>query len=556
MNGHEWPSSGRGNAVGERNEFQGQMPRGISPDRLAQIQADYFRECQALLDGMRQGALPPPDDRRFSSPAWAENPHSLFAAHAYLIGARTLQQMADAAELGEGGRERLRFAVMQWIEAASPANFLATNPEALQAAQRTQGESLRKGLQNLVDDLRKGRISQTDESAFTLGENIAATPGAVVFQNPLMQLIQYRPQASMVHARPLLMVPPCINKFYILDLQAGNSFVRHALDAGFSVYMVSWRNPLPTDTDGIDRAGWDDYMQEGVLRAIEVVRAISGQDRINALGFCVGGTMLATALAVARARGEDPVAALTLLTTFLDFRDTGILDVFVDEYHARSREQQFGLGGLMTARELGTTFSFLRPSELVWNYVASNYMMGEAPRAFDLLAWNADGTNLPGPFFAWYFRNTYLENRLKTPGALQVCGHSIDFGALRMPAYLYASREDHIVPWASAYASRELLGGPTRFVLGESGHIAGVVNPPARGRRGYWAYDVDDRRGAAAGPQEWLRDAPRHAGSWWPDWLRWLAGHSGDKVRAKSTLGNRRYRTLEPAPGQYVRVRA
>ncbi|WP_269497534.1 PHA/PHB synthase family protein [Castellaniella sp. S9] len=532
------------------------MPPGISPDRLARIQADFMGECQALFDQARQGALAPPDDRRFSSPAWADSPQGLFAAHAYLIGARALRRLAESADLGDDARQRLQFAVMQWIEAASPANFLATNPEALATAWRTQGESLLKGMSNLLGDMQKGHISQTDESAFVLGENIAASPGAVVFQNALMQVIQYRPLARQVHARPLLMVPPCINKFYILDLQADNSFVRHALEAGYAVYMISWRNPLASDTDGIERAGWDDYMQDGVLQAIEVVRDISGQDQINALGFCVGGTMLASALALAQARGEDPVAALTLLTTFLDFRDTGILDVFVDECHARSREQQFGDGGLMTARELGTTFSFLRPSELVWNYVASNYMMGQTPRAFDLLAWNADGTNLPGPFFAWYFRNTYLENRLKTPGAVQVCGQSIDLGALRMPAYLYASREDHIVPWASAYASRGVLGGDTRFVLGESGHIAGVINPPARGRRGYWAYDEGDRRDAAVDAQAWQRDAPRHAGSWWPDWLRWLSGHSGRKVRAKDTLGNRRYRTLEPAPGHYVRVRA
>uniref|UniRef100_UPI0033405BAF PHA/PHB synthase family protein n=1 Tax=Castellaniella defragrans TaxID=75697 RepID=UPI0033405BAF len=540
----------------ERNEFQGQVSHGISPARLAQIQADFLDECRTLFDQARQGELAPPNDRRFASPAWADSPHGLFTAHAYLICARALQRLGEAANLGGDMRRRLQFAIMQWIEATSPANFLVTNPEVLATAQRTQGESLFNGMCNLLGDVQKGRISQTDESAFVLGENIAVTPGAVVFQNPLMQVIQYRPLARQVHERPLLMVPPCINKFYILDLQADNSFVRHALEAGFSVYMVSWRNPLPSDQDGIDQAGWDDYMQDGVLRAIEVVRAISGQDQINALGFCVGGTMLASALALARARGEDPVAALTLLTTFLDFQDTGVLDVFVDECHARSREQQFGGGGLMTARELATTFSFLRPSELVWNYVASSYMLGEAPRAFDLLAWNADGTNLPGPFFAWYFRNTYLENRLKTPGAVQVCGQSIDLGALRMPAYLYASREDHIVPWTSAYASRRVLGGPTRFVLGESGHIAGVVNPPARGRRGYWAYDEGDRLGEASDPDDWLRDAPRHAGSWWPDWLRWLAAHSGDKVRAKATLGNRQYKALEPAPGHYVRVRA
>ncbi|MGA0583887.1 MAG: alpha/beta fold hydrolase, partial [Castellaniella sp.] len=294
-------------------------------------------------------------------------------------------------------------------------------------------------------------------------------------------------------------------------------------------------------------------VEDGVLKAIQVVRDVTRQPRINALGFCVGGTLLSSALAVARARNEDPVAALTLLTTFLDFRETGVLDVFVDEQHARAREQQLGAGGLMTAGELSTTFSFLRPSELVWNYVGSNYLMGESPRAFDLLAWNADGTNLPGPFFTWYFRNTYLENRLET-GRLRICGTLADLRALDMPAYLYASREDHIVPWTSAYASTRLLRGPLRFVLGESGHIAGVVNPPERGRRGYWSGGRD--AGLPGDPQAWLDQADHVKGSWWPDWLDWLAGHSGDLRPARRSPGNRKYPAIEPAPGRYVKVKA
>lgn len=546
----------KGNTVVQRNQSQGQMPAGISPQRLAQIQAQHLQDCQALFHKAAHGTLAPPSDRRFSSQAWAANPQGLFAAHAYLIGTRTLQQLAEAIELDDDQRRCLQFAIMQFTEAASPANFLATNADALAAMIVTQGESLQRGMLNLMGDLQKGRISQTDESAFTVGENIAITPGSVIFQNPLMQLIQYRPQTAQVHERPVLMVPPCINKYYILDLQPDNSFVQHAVQAGFCVYMISWRNPQPTDTDGIDQAGWDDYIQDGILQAIDVVRAISGQDQINALGFCVGGTMLASALALAQARGDDPVSSLTLLTTFLDFGDTGILDVFVNEDHAAARERQFAQGGLMTARELGTTFSFLRPAELVWNYVADNYMLGKSPRAFDLLAWNADGTNLPGPFFAWYFRNTYLENRLIKPGGVQIAGQPIDLGKLRMPTYLYASRDDHIVPWASAYASRQVLGGETRFVLGESGHIAGVINPPARGRRSYWAYDEAGDGARAGDPQGWLRDAPRHAGSWWPDWFEWLASQSGKQVRAKTTSGNRQYKTLEPAPGHYVGVRA
>ncbi|WP_345797579.1 class I poly(R)-hydroxyalkanoic acid synthase [Castellaniella sp. MT123] len=528
------------------------MPPGVSSERLAAIQSDFLQAWQSLLDQTRQGALTPLSDRRFSSDAWSTNPQALFSAHAYLIMTNALQRLAQAADVGDAARERLQFSVMQWVEAAAPSNFLASNPDALRTLVRTQGASLQQGLANLVTDLRRRRITQVDESAFVPGENLAITPGAVVYETPLMQVIQYRPQTTQVHQIPLLMVPPCINKYYILDLQPANSLVRHALQAGFQVYMISWRNPRPGDTDGIDTRTWDDYIQDGVLRAIQVVQDISRQPRINALGFCVGGTLLSTALAVARARGQDPVAALTLLTTFLDFRDTGILDVFVDELHARTREQQMGAGGLMTAGELSTTFSFLRPSELVWNYVGSNYLMGESPRAFDLLSWNADGTNLPGPFFAWYFRNTYLENRLKT-GKLRVCDQVVDLRTLDMPAYLYASHDDHIVPWGSAYASTLLLRGPLRFVLGESGHIAGVVNPPERGRRGYWT-------GADAAlpsdPADWLASATHARGSWWPDWLAWLADHSGPVRRAGRTLGNRYYPIIEPAPGRYVKVKA
>ncbi len=467
--------------------------------------------------------------------------------------ADALRRLTQAADIEDAARERLGFSVMQWIEAAAPSNFLASNPDALQAMTDSGGDSLQRGLANLMRDLTRGRITQTDESAFAPGENLAMTPGTVIHENALMQLIQYKPQTAKVRRRPLLMVPPCINKYYILDLQPANSLVLHAVQAGFEVFMVSWRNPLPEDDDGIERKTWDDYVEDGVLQAVQVVRDVTRQPQINALGFCVGGTLLSSALAVARARDQDPVAALTLLTTFLDFRETGILDVFVDEQHARAREQQMNAGGLMTAGELSTTFSFLRPAELVWNYVGSNYLMGESPRAFDLLAWNADGTNLPGPFFTWYFRNTYLENRLGT-GRLRICGTPVDLRALDMPAYLYASREDHIVPWASAYASTRLLRGPLRFVLGESGHIAGVVNPPERGRRGYWSQHED--AALPSDPETWLDQADHAKGSWWPDWLDWLAGHSGDWRAARRTQGNRKYPAIEPAPGRYVKVKA
>src|SRR5690606_388308 len=305
----------------------------------------------------------------------------------------------------------------------------------------------------------KGQISQTDDSTFEVGNNLATTPGSVVFENPWFQLLQYAPQTATVYRRPLLMVPPCINKYYILDLQSGNSLVEYAVSQGFTVFMISWRNPTAADTDGIQKSTWDDYIEKGVLTAIDTVCQITGQPQINALGFCVGGTMLSSALAVARARGENPVASLTLLTTLLDFEDTGVLDVFVDEAHVAFREQMLGHGGMMTAKELATTFSFLRPNELVWNYVVSNYLKGKAPPAFDLLYWNSDGTNLPGPFLTWYFRNMYLENRLCRAGALKICAEPVDLADLDMPAYVYGSTEDHIVPWHASFISSRLLSG-------------------------------------------------------------------------------------------------
>ncbi|CAM4135805.1 PHA/PHB synthase family protein [Bordetella muralis] len=529
------------------------VPVSVAPDALADIQADFSREWLRICDEAQRGVLAPPADRRFRGAAWAASRQHLLMAHAYLLSARVLSRMVDAAQVGEPLRNRLRFSIMQWVDALSPSNFLAFNPDAQQSIIDTAGRALSDGLANLANDLRKGRISQTDDSQFEIGRNVATTPGQVVFQNPLFQLIQYTPQTDTVYARPLVIVPPNINKFYILDLQPANSFVRYAVAQGHTVFMVSWRNPLSSDRDGVDQATWSEYLDNAVLKALQVASDISGQDQVNALGFCVGGTMLASALALAQARGEHPAASLTLLTTMLDFHDTGVLQVFVDEAHAMLRDQQIGQGGLMAGRDLATTFSFLRPNELVWNYVVGNYLKGQTPPAFDLLFWNGDSTNLPGPFFTWYFRNTYLENNLKVPGRARAGEVALDLTRLKMPAYLYGSREDHIVPWTSAYASTQLLRGPLRFVLGASGHIAGVINPPETGKRNYW---VSEDAALPGDPGVWFSQATEHAGSWWPDWSQWLAEHSGAKRRAPVKAGNTRYVPIEPAPGSYVKVRA
>ncbi|ARP85920.1 class I poly(R)-hydroxyalkanoic acid synthase [Bordetella genomosp. 9] len=535
------------------------VPVGVAPDILSQIQADFSREWLRLAEDARAGRLEPPADKRFAGEAWRKSPSHLLMAHAYLLSGRAMLRMVDAADVSEAMRSRLRFSIMQWLDAIAPSNFLALNPDAQASILSTAGKALDDGMANLMNDLRKGRISQTDESQFEIGVNVAVTPGQVVFENPLFQLIQYTPATAKVHERPLVIVPPNINKFYILDLRPENSFVRYAVQAGFTVFMMSWRNPVPADRDGIDRAQWADYLDNAVLPALRVAREITGQEQVNALGFCVGGTLLASALALAHGRGENPVASLTLLTTLLDFRDTGVLEVFVDETHALLRERQLGMGGLMSGRELATTFSFLRPNELVWNYVVENYLKGRTPPAFDLLFWNADSTNLPGPFFAWYFRNTYLENNLKVPGRCVVGDVPLDLTRLTMPAYVFGSRDDHIVPWTSAYASTQLLRGPLRFVLGASGHIAGVINPPEKKRRSYWAIgtpDDDGREPLPGDPTAWLERAQDCPGSWWPDWAAWLQRHAGKQIKAPARAGNRRYPPIEPAPGRYVRVRA
>lgn len=528
-------------------------PAGISPEDLVKIQHDFLEGWQRISRDAADGHLTPLKDRRFAAPAWEGSPPHLLMAHLYLLSADVMSRMVSASAAAPEVKNRLEFSISQWLDALSPANFLVTNPEAQAALVESGGETLMAGMQNLLSDLQKGRITQSDESKFQIGVNVATTAGAVVFENPFFQLIQYAPATASVFQKPILLVPPCINKFYILDLQPENSFVRYLVQEGFSVFLMSWRNPLAEEADGMEKATWDDYLEHGVLKAIGVTQAISKQKQINALGFCVGGTMLATALAVAAARGDKPVAAVTMLTAMIDFHDTGTMGVFVDEQHARLREQQIGQGGFMSARELGSTFSFLRPNELVWNYVVSNYLKGQTPVAFDLLFWNSDGTNLPGPFFTWYFRNTYLENKLSQPNALICCGVPIDMRKVKIPAFIYASRDDHIVPWRSAFSTLSLFGGDNTFVLGASGHIAGVINPPAKNKRSFWT------SGAKAdhnNPEKWDQQALEQPGSWWPTWTQWLGQYSGKRIRAPMSLGGQGFKVLEDAPGAYVKVRA
>lgn len=526
---------------------------GAAP--LTQIRDVFLRDWQALVRSARQAELNAPAERRYSDPSWQSGDAALMA-QAHQLTAHTLRQMAAAAPLEAATRARLDFLIDQWAAVSAPSNFLATNPQAQAQAKATGTVSLDMGLRNLLADARRGRISQVDTTRFELGRDLASTPGSVVFETPYCQLIQYAAQTPSVHVRPVFIVPPNINKYYILDLRPENSLVRHLVQAGYTVFMLSWRNPLPDETPGIDQGRWDDYVDQAILPAMAAARDITGAEMLNAVGFCIGGTMLSTALATARSRGADDIASLTLLTAPLDFSDPGVLGVFVDEAHVRWREQQLGAGGLMRGAELAATFNQLRPSELVWNYTVDNYLMGRTPPAWDLLYWNDDAVNLPGPFFTWYFRHAYLQNDLIRPGAVQVGGQPLDLSKLAMPVYIFASHDDHIVPWRTAYASRHWLSGPSRFVLGASGHVAGVVNPPGAGRRHHWVAPSADASTIQADPDAWLAWAERRAGSWWTDWFAWLAAYGGGERPAPADCGNSRHRVIEAAPGRYVRERA
>ncbi|GAB2902604.1 class I poly(R)-hydroxyalkanoic acid synthase [Uliginosibacterium flavum] len=554
--------------LGHISQAQAKAPQGFAPmvsmppmpgldnEKMAQLHREHAESHAKLWSALTQRKpgdeaepiiAPPAGDRRFTAPEWEASPVHDYMRQAYLINARFLSAVAEELPISDrAAKSRAQFMMRQCIDALAPSNFAATNPEVVQKALATKGESLTQGLMNLIGDVEKGRISMTDDSAFEVGGNLATTQGSVVFENRVMQLIQYSPLTEKVCKRPLLIVPPCINKFYILDLQPENSFVRYAVEQGLTVFLVSWCNPKAEHGD----LTWDDYLGDGVLQALDVVRSITKQDKPNVLGFCIGGTLLASALAVAYARGEDPVESATFLTALLDFSETGDISCFVDEAAVASKEASIGKGGLMPGRELSQMFSSLRPNDLIWNYVVDNYLKGNKPPVFDLLYWNSDSTNMPGPFAGYYLRNMYLENNLRVPGKLNMLGESVDLGKVSCPTYFVAAREDHIVPWRTSFLGRRLINGESTFVLGASGHIAGVVNPASKNKRSYWT-----NASPSTTSDEWLESAVEHKGSWWPNWIDWLKARSGDAIAARSKLGSRDYKVSEPAPGRYVKER-
>jgi poly[(R)-3-hydroxyalkanoate] polymerase subunit PhaC len=516
--------------------------------KLRKLEEAFYRDHLALWNTtIATGSVAAPaPDARFEAPEWGL-PFFQYVRQAYELNAKFLRELGELADLDAPAKRRLLYQLRQLADALSPANYAHTNPEVIKLAAQTGGESLAQGMKLLGGDISRGRISMTDEQAFEVGRNLAVTPGSVVLENEVMQLIQYTPSTPIVYERPLLIVPPFINKYYILDLQPENSFVRFCVEQGFTTFIVSWRNTPPE----LGMMGWDDYIEQGVLAPMRAVQAICGADEINTLGFCVGGTLLASALAVMAARDEHDVSSLTLLATLLDFSETGDISVYVDREFVQRTEREFAQAGAMSGAKLASTFAMLRANDLIWRFVIDNYLKGQSPRAFDLLFWNADGANLPGRLYSYYLRNMYLENNLKIPGRLEACGVPLDLGDVDMPSYVVAARDDHIVPWKSAYASAALLGAKSEIVLAASGHVAGIVNPASKNRRHFWTNDSTDVDADA-----WLENATQHKGSWWTHWAEWLANRSGARVPSSTTIGSANYPVIEAAPGRYVKEKS
>ncbi|MGI8895475.1 MAG: PHA/PHB synthase family protein [Casimicrobiaceae bacterium] len=517
---------------------------------LTALNTRYQVRLQALADATLNGSAPPADlvsaanaDRRFHAPAWREQPFFAWLAQSYLLHREYVGEMTRLVNLPKDEKRRLEFVTQQFLDAIAPTNFPATNPEVVARAFATEGGSLEQGIRNLLDDAQRGRITMSDERAFTVGGNLAVTPGDVVYRNDLIELIQSAAATKRVHDYPLVIIPPCINKYYVLDLRPENSFVRYAVAAGHTVFIVSWRN-VPAELGSLT---WDDYMERGTLQAIRVAQDIGRSKMVNALGFCVGGTMLAAALAVLAARNDRSVASATLLTTMLDFDDPGDIGVYVSRELLAAREPALMAGQRVHGQELANAFASLRANDLVWHYVVNNYLKGASPPAFDLLYWNADSANLPGPMYVYYLRNLYLDNLLREPDALTMAGVPIDLKRVAVPTYVLATRDDHIVPWRAAYQTTQLLASDTTFVLGAAGHIAGVINPPSPPRRQFWTNEL-----VTAEADEWFGRAAATPGSWWPHWTDWLGSRAGSERKAPRQAGNATYPPLAPAPGLYV----
>ena len=529
------------------------------PSRLVQAQLslwnDYLtlwqRTTQRFLGGSAEPMIEPPaGDRRFRDKAWTDNTLFDFIKQSYLLTARWLQGTVKQVDgIDERTARKIDFYTRQFVDAIAPSNFLMTNPEVLRATIESRGENLINGLKNLLDDLERGKgrlaIKMTDMAAFRIGENIALTPGKVVYQNDLLQLIQYVPTTATVKRRPLLIMPPWINKFYILDLQPANSFIRWAVGEGHTVFVVSWVNPderLATKT-------FADYMREGPLAALDAIEQAIGEREANVIGYCLGGTLLASTLAYMAVKRDTRIKSATYFVAMVDFAEAGELSVFIDEEQLAALEERMDAKGYLEGRAMATTFNMLRANDLIWSFVVNNYLLGKSPFPFDLLYWNADSTRMPAAMQSFYLRNMYQENLLVKPGGISLDGVPIDLRKIKTPSFLLSTREDHIAPWRSTYAATQIYKGPVKFVLSASGHIAGVVNPPGS-KYGHWENDNNPPT-----PEEWFATATAVPGSWWPVWERWVSQYSGGEVPARHP-GYGKLKPIEDAPGSYVKVRA
>ncbi|GAB4236037.1 MAG: class I poly(R)-hydroxyalkanoic acid synthase [Kiloniellaceae bacterium] len=530
------------------------------PAKLVQAQMtlwqDYMRLWQTTAQRMmgqeaEPVAEPEKGDRRFKHPEWDENELFDFVKQSYLLTARWMQStVKDVEGLDDKTAQKVDFYTRQFVDAMAPSNFVMTNPEVLRETLESGGENLVKGLHNLLDDLERGkgrlRIKMTDVEAFKLGENIALTPGKVVYQNALMQLIQYEPTTEEVNKRPLLIIPPWINKFYILDLRPKNSFIRWAVEQGHTVFVISWVNP----DEKLKSKSFEDYMTDGPLAALDAIEKATGEKDANVIGYCLGGTLLACTLAYMAAKKDNRVKSATFFTTMMDFKESGELGVFVDEVQLAALEEKMKDKGYLEGADMATTFNMLRANDLIWSFVVNNYLMGKDPFPFDLLYWNSDSTRMPAAMHSFYLRNMYQENKLVEAGGVTLKGVKIDLKKVKQPACLISTREDHIAPWKATYAATRLLGGPVKFILAGSGHIAGVVNPPEAEKYGYWtsAKNPED-------PDDWTKSAKEHKGSWWPEWNKWVSEFSDGKVPARKP-GDGKLKVIEDAPGSYVKVQA
>ncbi|AMO38439.1 class I poly(R)-hydroxyalkanoic acid synthase [Thauera humireducens] len=549
--------------LGIAQAFMDMMAKLLSnPYKLAQAQMnlvwDYFSLWQHSMmrfAGLNAAPIAAPEksDKRFKDEEWEQHFLFDFIKQSYLIAARHIHDTVCCVDgLDEQTQKKVNFYTRQYIDALSPSNFAMTNPEVFRETVKSHGQNLLKGLNNLLRDVEDGggnlRVKMTDTTAFELGKNVATTPGKVVFQTDMMQLLQYTPSTDKVLKKPLLIVPPWINKFYILDLREKNSYIKWCVDQGHTVFVISWVNP---DERHAEKT-FESYVQEGIIAALDAIEQQTGEKSVNAAGYCLGGTLLATTLAyLAGKRQANRISAATFFTTMTDFTDPGELGVFIDEGQVSSLEKKMFERGYLEGSEMAGTFNMLRANDLIWSFVVNNYLLGKDPFPFDLLYWNSDSTRMPAKMHSFYLRKLYMENRLVEPGGITIDGVAIDLGKIKTPCYFISTIEDHIAPWKSTYAGARNFGGPVRFVLGGSGHIAGIVNPPAANKYGFW---INPAAKLPATPDDWLAGAQQNAGSWWTDWQAWLTAMDSEQTEPRDPAKGK-LKVLEDAPGTFVKIR-